>query len=149
VNSFSNIYYMYCNSAGSIKNKCSISQARHIELYHRMFLNSLSMATGKRIKIKLNQRYSRTSSSGPVTGHLPATATSLQRPPPYNGHPSTTASSLNGHLPTTATSLQRSPLYNSFLPKRPPPYNGHPSTTASSLNGHLSTTATSLQWPPP
>ena len=79
--------------------------------------------------------YNRTSNNG----HLPTTATFLQR----------------GHFSTTATSLQRSLLYNGYLSqttatslKWPPLDNNHLSTTITSpkqplfYNGHLSTIGT-------
>ncbi|KAK3753496.1 hypothetical protein QZH41_017995 [Actinostola sp. cb2023] len=84
-----------------------------------------------------------------TTATIYTTATSILRPPLYNGHLYTTATSTqlpplhNGHLYTTATSIQRPPLYYDHL-----------YTTAASkqrpplYNGHLYTTATSIQRPP-
>ncbi|KAK3701462.1 hypothetical protein QZH41_014539, partial [Actinostola sp. cb2023] len=90
------------------------------------------------------------------------TATSIQRPPLYNGHLYTTATSIqrpplyNGHLYTTATSTQRPPLHNGHLyttatsTQRPPLHYDHLYTTATSTqrpplhNGHLPTTTTSV-----
>ena len=65
-------------------------------------------------------------------GHLSTTATSLKRPPLHYGHLSRVATSplwpplYNGHLATTTTSPQRPPLFNGHLftmatsPQRPP-----------------------------
>ena len=82
-------------------------------------------------------------------------ATSLQWPPLYNGHlPTTTTYNghpllqpFNGHLSTTATSLQLPPVYNGHLSKmatslqQPHLYTNHFSTMAHSI------TTTSLQQP--